>query len=168
MKRKKDDDLTPPKAKRNKEKGILISTSKKELKKLLKDPLTTAKTNMCHYLLLNFLPPLNGSESLHSEMVLLLSINGKRAASTRRITEEIKRKYKQSNGEPNLFIQICNKCKMKEMNNFSVSVSKRRVHSALKCESRGTVWNRDVNSTLNIYGIFVYKSKHDDESPSKG
>ena len=62
------------------------------------------KANMCHYLLLNFLPPLNGSESLHSEMVLLLSINGKRAASTRRITEEIKRKYKQSNGEPNLFM----------------------------------------------------------------
>ena len=29
----------------------------------------------------------------------------------------------------------------------------------------GTVWNRDVNSALNIYGIFVYKSKHDNESP---
>ncbi|KAL4210108.1 hypothetical protein AB4K20DRAFT_1986903 [Rhizopus microsporus] len=31
--------------------------------------------------------------------------------------------------------------------------------------SCGTVWNHDVNSALNIYGIFVYKLKHDNESP---
>ncbi|KAL4211354.1 hypothetical protein AB4K20DRAFT_1985233 [Rhizopus microsporus] len=36
---------------------------------------------------------------------------------------------------------------------------------SLKCEPCGTVWNRDVNSALNTYGIFVYKSKHDNESP---
>ena len=62
------------------------------------------KANMYHYLLLTSLSPLNGSESMRSEMVLLLSMKGKRAASTRRITEEIKRKCKQSNGEPNLFM----------------------------------------------------------------
>ncbi|ORE20840.1 hypothetical protein BCV71DRAFT_279253 [Rhizopus microsporus] len=89
-------------------------TKGKELKKLLKDPLTTAKSmalktktqtkaNMYLYLLLTSLPPLNGSESLRSEMVLLLNMKGKRAAPIRRITEEIKRKCKQSNGEPNLF-----------------------------------------------------------------
>ena len=61
--------------------------------------------------------------------------------------------------------QICNKCKSKQLNNISITGSKRRVHSVLKCESCGTVWNRDVNSALNIYGIFVYKSKHDNESP---
>ncbi|ORE14765.1 hypothetical protein BCV71DRAFT_275012 [Rhizopus microsporus] len=32
------------------------------------------------------------------------SMKGKRAAPTRHITEEIKRKCKQSNGEPNLFM----------------------------------------------------------------
>ncbi|KAG1175900.1 hypothetical protein G6F70_001925 [Rhizopus microsporus] len=60
--------------------------------------------------------------------------------------------------------QICNKCKSKQLNNISLTGSKRRVHFVLKCESCGTVWNRDVNSALNIYGIFVYKSKHDNES----
>ena len=64
---------------------------------------TQTKANMYLYLLLTFLPPLNGSESLRSEMVLLLSMKGKRAAPTKRITEEIKRKCKQSNSEPNLF-----------------------------------------------------------------
>ncbi|ORE18515.1 hypothetical protein BCV71DRAFT_285265 [Rhizopus microsporus] len=61
--------------------------------------------------------------------------------------------------------QICNKCKSKQLNNISITGSKRRVHFVLKCESCGTVWNRDVNSALNIYDIFVYKSKHDNESP---
>ncbi|PHZ17530.1 uncharacterized protein RHIMIDRAFT_232957 [Rhizopus microsporus ATCC 52813] len=61
--------------------------------------------------------------------------------------------------------QICNKCKFKQLNNISITGSKRRVHFVFKCESCGTVWNRDVNNALNIYGIFVYKSKHDDESP---
>ncbi|KAL4214881.1 hypothetical protein AB4K20DRAFT_1882715, partial [Rhizopus microsporus] len=73
-------------------------------------------------------------------------------APTRHITEEIKRKCKQSNGEPNF--QICNKCKSKQLNNISITGSKRRVHSVLKYESCVTVWNRDVNNTLNIYGIF--------------
>ena len=99
-------------------------------------------------------------------------MKGKRAAPTRRITEEIKRKCKQSNGETEfisvdeyLTSQICNKCKSKQLNNISITGSKRRVHSVLKCESCGTVRNRDVNSALNINGIFVYKSKHDNESP---
>ncbi|KAL4215086.1 hypothetical protein AB4K20DRAFT_1883721, partial [Rhizopus microsporus] len=70
-------------------------------------------------------------------------------APIKRITEEIKRKCKQSNDEPNF--QTCNKCKMKEMNNFSVSVSKQRVYSVLKCESCDMVWNRNVNSALHIY-----------------
>ena len=40
------------------------------------------------------------------------------------------------------------------------------VHKKLQeCESCVTVCNRDVNSALNIYGIFVYKSKHANESP---
>ncbi|ORE05338.1 hypothetical protein BCV72DRAFT_331326 [Rhizopus microsporus var. microsporus] len=92
-------------------------------------------------------------------------------APTKRITEEIRRKCKQSN-EGTEFIsvdeylasQICNKCKFKQLNNISTTGSKRRVHSVLKSESCGTVWNRDVNSALNIYSIFVYKSKHDNES----
>ncbi|KAL4211175.1 hypothetical protein AB4K20DRAFT_1895765 [Rhizopus microsporus] len=86
------------------------------------------------YFLLTFFPLLNGSGSLR-----------KRAAPTRRITEEIKRKCKQ-------------------LNNISVTGSKRRAHVVLKCESCGTVWNCDVNSALNINGIFVYKSKQDNES----
>ena len=100
------------------------------------------------------------------------SIKGKRAAPTRRITEEIKRKCKQSNGETEfisvdeyLTSQICNKCKSRQLNNISITGSKRRVHSVLKCESCGTMWNRNVNSSLNINGIFVYKSKYDNESP---
>ncbi|KAG1168131.1 hypothetical protein G6F70_009254 [Rhizopus microsporus] len=133
---------------------------------------TQAKSNMCLYLLLTSLPPLNGSESLRSEMVLLLSMKGKRAALTKRITEEIKRKCKQSNGgtefvsvDEYLTNQICNKCKSKQLNNISVTGSKRRAHSVLKCESCCTVWNCNVNSALNINGIFVYKSKHDNENP---
>jgi hypothetical protein len=47
------------------------------------------------------------------------------------------------------------------------SRSKRRVHSVLKRESCGTMQNRDMNSALNICGIFVYKSKHGNESSSK-
>ncbi|KAL4209223.1 hypothetical protein AB4K20DRAFT_1909223 [Rhizopus microsporus] len=89
-------------------------------------------------------------------------MKGKRAAPTRHITEEIKRKCKQSNGEPNF--QICNKCKPKQLNNISITGSKRKVYSVLKCESCGTVWNCDVNSALNINGIFVYKSNHDNKS----
>ncbi|ORE20236.1 hypothetical protein BCV71DRAFT_176123, partial [Rhizopus microsporus] len=96
------------------------------------------------------------------------SVKGKRAAPTKRITEEIKRKCKQPNeGSEFVYVdeyltsQICNKCKSKQLNNISITGSKRRVHSILKCES----WNCDANSALNIYGIFVYKSKHDNESP---
>ncbi|ORE21134.1 hypothetical protein BCV71DRAFT_277537 [Rhizopus microsporus] len=73
-------------------------------------------------------------------------MKGKRAAPTRRITEEIKQKCKQSNeGTEFIYVdeyltsQICNKCKTKEMNNFSISGSKQRVHTVLKCESCGTV-----------------------------
>ncbi|KAL4215441.1 hypothetical protein AB4K20DRAFT_1873943 [Rhizopus microsporus] len=55
-------------------------------------------------LLLTSLPPLSRSGSLRSKMVLFCSnMKGKRAAPTRRITEEIKRKCKQSNGELNSF-----------------------------------------------------------------
>ncbi|ORE03905.1 hypothetical protein BCV72DRAFT_182310, partial [Rhizopus microsporus var. microsporus] len=67
------------------------------------------------------------------------SMKGKRAAPTRRITEEIKRKCKQSNGEAKfayvdeyLTSQICNKCKTNQLNNISIAGSKRRVHSVLK------------------------------------
>ena len=133
---------------------------------------TQTKANMYFCLLLTSLPPLSRSGSLHSKMVLLLSMKGKRAAPTRRITKEIKRKCKQSNGETEFVLvdeyltsQICNKCKSKKLNSISIIGSKRRVHSVLKCESCGTVWNHDVNSALNIYGIFVYKLKHDNESP---
>jgi hypothetical protein len=148
---------------------------------LLKDSLTTAryttnqaqwalkiksqtKANIYLYLLLtSFLPLRNGSFGS--------SMKGKQAAPTKRITEEIKRKCKQSNGRTEfvyvdeyLTSQIYNKHKSKQLNNISVTGSKRRVHSVLKCESCGTVWNRDVNSALNN-NIFVYKSKHDNESP---
>ncbi|ORE22410.1 hypothetical protein BCV71DRAFT_231449 [Rhizopus microsporus] len=90
----------------NKQKGIqeivkrLLTTAKsmaKQAQLALKSK-TQTKANMHLYLLLNFLPPLNRSGSLRLEMVLLLSMKGKRAAPTRRITEEIKRKCKQSNG----------------------------------------------------------------------
>ncbi|RCH87464.1 hypothetical protein CU097_001116, partial [Rhizopus azygosporus] len=91
-------------------------------------------------------------------MVLLLSMKGKRAAPTRRITKEIKRKCKQSNGETEFVLvdeyltsQICNKCKSKKLNSISIIGSKRRVHSVLKCESCGTVWNHDVNSITDFY-----------------
>ncbi|KAG1175021.1 hypothetical protein G6F70_004425 [Rhizopus microsporus] len=133
---------------------------------------TQRKANLYHYLLLTFLPPFSRSGLLSLKMVLLLNMKGKRAAPTRRITEEIKRKCKPSNGgtefvsvDDYLTSQICNKCKSKQLNNISITGSKRRVHSVLKCESCGTVRNRDVNSALNINGIFVYKSKHDNESP---
>ncbi|CEI89540.1 hypothetical protein RMCBS344292_03892 [Rhizopus microsporus] len=99
-------------------------------------------------------------------------MKGKRAAPTRRIIEEIKRKCKQSNERTEFASvdeyftsQICNKCKSKQLNNISIAESKRRVHSVLKCESCGTVCNRDMNSALNTYGIFVYKSKHDNVTP---
>ncbi|ORE07908.1 hypothetical protein BCV72DRAFT_325170, partial [Rhizopus microsporus var. microsporus] len=78
-------------------------------------------------------------------------MKGKRAATTRRITEEIKRKCKQSefvSVDGYLTSQICNKCKANQLNNTSIAGSKRRVHSVLKCESCGTVWNHDVNSAL--------------------
>ncbi|KAL4207993.1 hypothetical protein AB4K20DRAFT_1979142 [Rhizopus microsporus] len=70
------------------------------------------------------------------------SMKGKRAAPTRRITDEIKTKCKQSKEgtefvyvDEHLTSQICNKCKASQFNNNTVSGSKRRVHSALKYES---------------------------------
>ncbi|ORE15182.1 hypothetical protein BCV71DRAFT_274273 [Rhizopus microsporus] len=51
----------------------------------------------------------------------------------------------------------------RRFNNISIAASKRRVHAVLKSKSC-TVWNCDVNSALNIYNIFVYKLKHDNES----
>ncbi|KAG1177005.1 hypothetical protein G6F70_002114 [Rhizopus microsporus] len=54
-----------------------------------------------------------------------------------------------------------------ESTSLTQSGSKRKVYAILKCEPRGTVWNRDVNSAFNIYDIFVYKSKHNNESPTK-
>ncbi|ORE02116.1 hypothetical protein BCV72DRAFT_181182, partial [Rhizopus microsporus var. microsporus] len=67
------------------------------------------------------------------------SMKGKRTAPTRCITEEIKRKCKQSNGDTKfvyvdeyLTSQICNKCKSQQLNNIFIVRSKRRVHSALK------------------------------------
>ncbi|CEG76751.1 hypothetical protein RMATCC62417_11608 [Rhizopus microsporus] len=125
------------------------------------------------------LPPVDLPSSSQRKRILAFengsfcsSMKGKRAAPTKRIAEEIKRKCKQSDGETEfvsvdeyLTSQICNKCKSKQLNNICITGSKRRVHSVLKCESCGMVWNRDVSSVLNIYGIFVYKSKHDNESP---
>ncbi|ORE21409.1 hypothetical protein BCV71DRAFT_276175, partial [Rhizopus microsporus] len=116
---------------------------------------TQTKANMYLYLLLTSLPPLKRRQIIAFENgSFCSSMKGKRAAPIRRITEEIKRKYKQSNGGGTEFVsvdeyltsQICNKCKSKQLNNISITGSKRRVHSVLKCESCGTVWNRDVNS----------------------
>ncbi|KAL4206762.1 hypothetical protein AB4K20DRAFT_1922023 [Rhizopus microsporus] len=77
-------------------------------------------------------------------------MKGKRAAPTRCITEEIKRKCKQSNeGTEFIYVdeyltsQICNKCKSRQLNNISIIGSKRR--------------NYDVNSALNINGIFTFR-----------
>ena len=125
------------------------------------------------------MPPTDPSPSSQRKRIIAFgygsfgsSMKGKRAAPTRCITEEIKRKCKQSNeGTEFIYVdeyltsQICNKCKSKQLNNISIIGSKRKVYSVLKCESCGTVWNCDVNSALNINGIFVYKSKHDNESP---
>ena len=134
---------------------------------------TQTKANMYLYLLLISLPSLKRRQIIAFENgSFCSSMKGKRAAPTRHITEEIKRKCKQSNeGTEFIYVdeyltsQICNKCKSKQLNNISIIGSKRRVYSVLKCESCGTVWNRDVNSALKISGIFVYKSNHDNESP---
>ncbi|ORE18224.1 hypothetical protein BCV71DRAFT_166641, partial [Rhizopus microsporus] len=76
------------------------------------------------------------SGSLRFEMVRLLNMKGKRAASTRRITEEIKQKCKQSDRgiefvsvDEYLTSQICNKCKSKQLNSISIIGSKGRVYS---------------------------------------
>ncbi|KAL4213282.1 hypothetical protein AB4K20DRAFT_1983443 [Rhizopus microsporus] len=45
------------------------------------------------------------------------------------------------NQNPNKSKHICNKCKFRQLNNISITGSKRRVHPVLKCESCGTVWN---------------------------
>ena len=93
---------------------------------------------------------------------------------TRHIIKEIKHKCKQSNGETEfvyvdeyLTSQIYNKCRANQLNNISITGSKRRVCSVSKCEFYGTVQNRDVNSALNIYSIFVYKSKYANDRPTK-
>ena len=157
---------------------------------MLKDSLTTAKNmayqaqlalktktqtkaNMYHYLLLTSLSPLNGSGLLSLKMVLFVQVWKENELH---IQNELLKKSKENANNPMggtefvsvdeyLTSQICNKCKSRQLNNISITGSKRRVYSVLKCESCSTVWNHDVNSALNIYGIFVYKSKHDNESP---
>ena len=76
---------------------------------------------------------------------------------TRRITEEIKRKCKQSNRETEFVYvdELFNKHKAKQLNNVSIPRSKRRAHATLKRESCGTVWHHDVNSALNIYYMTI-------------
>ncbi|KAG1175835.1 hypothetical protein G6F70_003862 [Rhizopus microsporus] len=151
MKRKKDDDPPPPKAKRNKGKGIKNYGKTSTVEAKNQNPKKSKHVS---------LPPADLPSSSQQKRIIT------------RITEEIKRKCKQSNEgtefvyvDEHLTSQICNKCKSKQLNNISATGSKRRVHTVLQCESCGMVWNRDVNSALNIYGIFVYKSKHDNESP---
>ena len=134
---------------------------------------TQTKANMYLYLLLTSLSPLNGSGSSHSETVLFVQVWKENELH---IQNELLKKSKENANNPMggtefvsvdeyLTSQICNKCKSKQLNNISITGSKRRVHSVLKCESCGTMWNRNVNSSLNINGIFVYKSKYDNESP---
>ncbi|PHZ11726.1 uncharacterized protein RHIMIDRAFT_292618 [Rhizopus microsporus ATCC 52813] len=120
-----------------------ISTSKSELKKLLEDSLTavkkhgTSSTVGAKHQNLNKskhvpLPPADLSSSSQRKQIIgfgngsfCSSMKGKRAAPIRRTTEEIKRKCKQPKGRAEfvyvdeyLTNQICNKCKMKEMNTF--------------------------------------------------
>ncbi|ORE14789.1 hypothetical protein BCV71DRAFT_274988 [Rhizopus microsporus] len=167
MKRKKDDDPPHPKAKRNKRKGIRRS----------RVPFFVC-TNASKFIQLMLKTYINKQKGTQ-EIVKRLFDNSKKydtsstvGAKNQSPNKKTKRKCKQSNGgtefvsvDEYLTSQICNKCKSKKLNNISITGSKRRVHSVLKCESCGTAWNRDVNSTLNIYNIFVYKSKHDNESP---
>ncbi|PHZ16699.1 uncharacterized protein RHIMIDRAFT_247188 [Rhizopus microsporus ATCC 52813] len=93
----------------------LISTSKKELKKLLKGSLTTVR-NIAHQAHLALKPnpkqkqTCTSTSSPQKRTIAFgngsfgSSMKGKRAAPTRRITEEIERKCKQSNGEPHLIM----------------------------------------------------------------
>jgi hypothetical protein len=113
------------------------------------------------YLLLTSLPPLNGSGSLRSEMVFFVQVW--KENELRQLDVLLKKSNENANNptggtefvsvDEYLTGQICNKCKYKQLNNISITGAKRRVHSVLKCESCGTVWNRDVNSALNIYDI---------------
>ncbi|KAL4209001.1 hypothetical protein AB4K20DRAFT_1868671 [Rhizopus microsporus] len=107
---------------------------------------TQAKSNMYLCLLLTSLPPLKRRQ--------IIAFGNENANNPTGETEFV-------SIDEYLKSQICNKWKSKQLNNISATRSKRRVHSVLKCES----WNCDANSSLNINGIFVYKSKYDNESP---
>jgi hypothetical protein len=83
------------------------------------------------------------------------------SASTKRITEAIKKMSKDSKGKSEficvdeyLISQTCNKCKTKTSTNITTANSKRKLHAVLKCDSCNTVWNRDVLASLNINYIF--------------
>ncbi|KAL4214222.1 hypothetical protein AB4K20DRAFT_1973838 [Rhizopus microsporus] len=192
MKRKKDDDPPPPKPKRNKGKGIcrsrapfFVCTGANKLiqlmlkahinkqkgtqeivkrffdnsKKYGKTSTVGAKNQNPNKIKHVPLPPVDLPSSSQRKRIIAFG-NGSFVKYERRITEEIKRKCKQSNGRTEfvsvdeyLTSQICNKCKSKQLNNISITGSKRRVHSVSQV-------------ALNIYNIFVYKSKHDNESPA--
>ncbi|KAG1175398.1 hypothetical protein G6F70_004192 [Rhizopus microsporus] len=152
MKRKKGDNPPPPKVERNKGKGI---------KKYGKTSTVGAKNENPSKIKHVPLPSADFSSSSQTEAdhcVWKWFICSKNANDPTGETEFV-------SVDEYLKSQICNKWKSKQLNNISATGSKRRVHSVLKCESCGTMWNRDVNSSLNINGIFVYKSKYDNESP---
>ncbi|ORE22022.1 hypothetical protein BCV71DRAFT_272413 [Rhizopus microsporus] len=137
MKRKKDDDPPPPKPKRNKGKGTqeIVKRFFDNSKKYGKTSTVGAKNQNPNKIKHVPLPPVDLPSSSQRKRIIAFG-NGSFVKYERRITEEIKRKCKQSNGRTEfvsvdeyLTSQICNKCKSKQLNNISITGSKRRVHS---------------------------------------
>ncbi|CEP15642.1 hypothetical protein [Parasitella parasitica] len=99
------------------------------------------------------------------------SMKGKLPASSKRITEAVKKLSKDSKGTYLVYVdeyltsQTCNKCRQQKLTNLNAAGSKRKVHAVLKCNSCDTVWNRDVMASKNIYFIMHYMSQHNNERP---
>lgn len=61
--------------------------------------------------------------------------------------------------------QVCNKCKIRNVDNIVTQKSKRRVHTILKCNQNtcNVIWNRDIMAANNILDIFLFAANNNNE-----
>lgn len=98
------------------------------------------------------------------------SMKGNRAAPTRLFFKVIwqyciRNKYYFFSIDEFLTSQICNICQTRTLKNVFSADKNQNLHASLQCDSCHTIYNRDVNASINIRDIFSFMANSNNQQP---